>query len=454
MATISSLGIGSGIDLESLVQGLVNAEKAPLTRLQNQVTSYNTKISALGTLSSKLSSLRTAAQALKPSALQTAMEKFATNSGKLADDKIGSVTAGAGALQGSYTLDVKNLASGQKIAFGSAPANIASGGMLTIDLGKVENGAFAADSSRQINVTVGAGDSLESVAAAINREKSGVTASVVNGKNGKELLISGEEGAENAFRISGLGLDYDPAAASGNYRKISDAANAEIEIDGIAITSKSNKVTDALPGVTLELKSAGQTTLSVTTNSTEKLQKSLEDFVKAFNDAVGTINSLGAYNAETKVAGALQGNSLLRETQSALRNLVFGTELNGTTLSSIGVSFKGTDGTLSLDMDKLKAAVEKDPETIAKFAAEVGARFDDKLNSLAGTGGQIQSSQDSMKLSVKSLEKQQDSLTLRLEQVEARYRKQFAALDTLLADLNSTSSRLAQSLAGLQTSYK
>jgi flagellar hook-associated protein 2 len=200
----------------------------------------------------------------------------------------------------------------------------------------------------------------------------------------------------------------------------------------------------------------------VTKESETKLKSSLEAFVKAYNDANSSIRSLGAYDAETKKAGALQGNSVLRETQGLLSRLVFdqgnpGDATYGQTLSSIGVSFsKSGDGSLTIDAEKLAAAIAKNPDAVSSLAARVGAKFDDYntgLGGIVGTGGRIQTSTESLKTSVRDVEKRQEALELHMQKVEARYRAQFSALDVMISSLNSLSSSLAASLSGLSTSY-
>jgi flagellar hook-associated protein 2 len=428
MAAVTSLGAGSGIDLQGLLDNLMKIERQPIDTLNAKIASYNTKISALGTMSSKLSALQTAAKALKPATLQTPMEAFATYSGRLEDDKLGKVTVGTGAVTGNYRLDIVSVAQGQKTNIRAA--DMAMGGTLGVDLG---------DPSKDFTVNVTAGASLNDVANAINQKKSGVSATVVNGSGGQELILSGENG--KAFTVGGFTSATSQAASQ-----------AEVKIDGVSVVSDSNKFSDIITGVTLDISgtaAGNSTTLSVTKDSEEKLKSSLEAFVKAFNDAASTMGSLGSYNIETKVAGALQGNSLLRETQNTLSKLVSGTKLDGMSLSSIGISIKGTDGALALDAEKLKAAVAANPEAVAKFAAEVGKVFERSLNDIAGVGGRIQTSKDSFNATIRSQESRREALEKRMESIEQRYRSQFTALDTLVSKMNSTSNWLAQNLSSL-----
>ncbi|MDR1351362.1 MAG: flagellar filament capping protein FliD [Zoogloeaceae bacterium] len=448
MATFSAIGIGSGTDMATLLDGLMAVERRPLTAITNQVTSYNAKISALGTLQSKLSGLQTAAQALKPAVLQSALEKFASYTGTLADDKVGKVSVEAGAATGSYSLKVVSLAAGQKdisnaLAVDANGKAILTGGAFEI--------SFGAGDARNVSINTSAGETLEDLRNTINSNtaKSGVTASIINGSTGQRLVLNGEEGVANAFTASGGGITFNDDFAT------VAAQDAEIELDGVTITSSSNKIASALSGVTLDLAadSAGKTTtLAITRNTEDKLKTSLEAFVKAYNDAASSMASLGAYDAATKVAGALQGASVLRNAQNALSDLVFNTRDGDLTLSGIGISIKGTNGALELDAEKLAAAVAKDPAAIANFAAKIGTEFNKKIDGIAGTAGSIQTSKESLNVNIRDLEKRYAALESRLEKVEARYRAQFTALDVLLNKLNSTSSYLTQNLASLTAS--
>jgi flagellar hook-associated protein 2 len=436
------------MDLEGLVKGLMQVERLPLDNLKAKVTSFNTRISALGTLSSKLSSLQTAAKALKPDVLQAALEKFASYNASVANEDVASATVGAGAKSGSYSLEVTDLAQAQKSRIEGAAVDFSSG-PLTITFDDYD--PSDPDSRQPVTITPGS-NSLTSLANAINQSDSGVKATIVTANGGQHLVLTGEEGEKNGFSLSGLGLDSsDPI--NGGVTAVQGALDAKFTLDGLEITTSSNTVTDVLEGVTLNLKATttAPTTVTVTAEHGEKLQSSLEAFVKSFNDAVGSIKSLGSYDAESKKVGDLNGNRLLREAQSTLRNLVFEKDADERVLSDLGITFQ-KDGTLKLDSDKLASAVANDPEAVAKFAAHVGTRFNTEIDKMVGLSGTIQTSTDSIKTNVRNLEKQQEALEARLVKIEARYRSQFGALDSLIANMNSTSSYLASQLSSLSSS--
>jgi len=429
-STWSSLGVGSGLDLESLVTGLMSVERQPLETLKTQLSSYNTKISALGTLTSKLSALQTAAKDLKPATLQSALDKYGTFTGKLGNESVATAEIGSGASSGSYSLEVTQLAQAQKTRLQGVDA---SQNFEIYD----KNGAKILDVTASSN-------SLESLANAITKAGVGIGATVVGG----QLVLTGQEGEDNEFTVGG------GAVGSATSTTVQSAQDAKLTIDGISITSSSNTVKDAVTGVTLNLKAtnAGSpTTVSVTADYGEKITEKLNAFVKAFNDVVSTVKSLGSYDSETGAAGTLNGHRVLRDTQSALRSLVNEQSASGMTLNKLGITYT-KDGTLTLDADKLAQAVTDNASAVADFASEIGTRFNTGVDRLITTGGSVQSATDSMKANVANLEKRQTDMEARLESVEARYRKQFSALDTLMASLNSTSSYLTQQLASLSSS--
>lgn len=480
MATISSLGVGSGLDLSTLLTNLMTAEQQPLLSLQKKEATVTARISALGTLKGALSALQTGAQSLIPATGQSATAKFSTFSAAVADNTIASATASTGAVKGSYPLEVTTLAQAQRLTSpassdtaGTAAltAGLAAGGTLKIELGALTGTAgsfsFAADSARELNITIAAGSTLEQVRDAINAAAtdSRVSATIINGDGGKQLVLtSGKSGTANVMKLSGsagmTGLDYNPAGAgSGTLSQASGsggqaASDAVFKLNGITVTRSTNTVTDVLDGVTLNLLKANvgtPTTLTINQDSTSSLTASLNTFIKSYNDAASAMKNLGYYDATTKKAGSLQGDATLRGAQSQIRNLAQ-TKAGGTsvyqTLSDIGVSLQ-TDGTLKLDTTKLNNAVTADYAGVALLASTIGTTFKTSLDNLVGASGNITAATDSANRMIKDFDKRQLALEARLTQIEARYRKQFSALDTLVANMNKTSTYLTQQLATL-----
>jgi len=164
------------------------------------------------------------------------------------------------------------------------------------------------------------------------------------------------------------------------------------------------------------------------------------------------MGGLGTYNATTKIAGALQGDSSLRTAQSQVRSQLFGTVAGGSSayqrLSDIGVSV-AKDGTMSLDTTKLSAAANSDFTGVANLVAKVGDTYNKTLEGIVGTTGSLVSATTGVTRMIKDLTNRQNTLSDRLTKIEANYRKQFTALDTLVASMNKTSTYLTQQLASL-----
>lgn len=465
---ISSLGAGSGLDLNSLLTGLMQSEQIPLVALQRQEASYQSRISALGTLQGALSSLQTAAGSMVPATGTTAVVKYTTFTASIADTTIASASASTGAVAGSYSLEISALAKSQRLVtpayVGGSAATVIATGSLLIEFGKLDGGVYTGDSLRSKTITIDSSNAtLGGLRDAINAANIGASATIVNGTGGAQLVLSSNEtGLSNVIRLSGLtAFDYNPVANTGTMTQAAlqggqAATNAAFTLNGIAATSSTNTVTGVLDGVTLNLlkttAALTPTTLKVSKDSIGSLTSSLNAFVKAYNDANKAMSELGAYNATTKAAGALQGSSTLRTAKNQMRSLVFNATAGGTSpyqhLSNIGVSL-GKDGSLSLDSAKLTAAVAADPTSVANLVSAVGSAYKTGIEGLVGSTGSITAATDGANRTIKDLTKRQQALSDRLTVIQANYTKQFTALDSLIAGMKQTSSYLSQQLANL-----
>ncbi len=462
MATITSLGTGSGMDLESLVTKLMTVEKVGLTNLQKKQSSYETKFTAMGALNSVLSSLQTAAKGLQPATLKTPLSTFATFTAQLSNEAVGKASAADGAVSGTYSLEVTQLAQGNRLkssSFSSSATAITStAGTITLELGSMTSGYT---SNKSIPINLSAGATLENLRNAINQSDAGVTATIINGTAGSQLVLTGPEGANNVLRLSSSdisGFNFDPTVTgTQGWSETQAAKDAAFLLNGIAATSHTNTVQGVLDGVTLELagtNTGAPTTLKISQEHTENMTKALEAFVTAYNTAYSKMTSLGAYNAETKVAGELQGNSTLRFATTQVRQTLFGVTSGTTgspyqTLNNIGVKI-GTDGKLSLDKTVLASAIKADPTTVAQLAANVGEAYDTAVGRMTGSGGPISIATNGLTSTINDFKARQEKLQLRLDAIESRYRAQFSALDKLVSSLTSTGDFLSSFISSLQ----
>lgn len=462
---ISSPGVGSNLDVNGIISQLMAVEQRPLFALGTKEAGFQAEISAFGSLKSVLSSLNSAASALIPSSTQTASEKFTSYTATVADTTIASVTTTAAAVAGSYALEVTQLATAHRLESGVAPT--ITNGTLTIAIGTYTPAGAPTTFTQKtgtnaIDITIDStNNTIEGVRDAINAAKAGVNATVVNGDAGKQLIIeSNSTGTDSAIRIAGTtGFVYDPTEATPDTMTVNVAAlDATLKINGIDITSQSNTVSSAINGITLKLLKgpvAPETSVSTTltiARSNSSVTTLLNAFIKAYNDANTTIKNLGKYDAATKSAGPLNGDSTLRATETRMRNTI-NTKIDGLTgnyqrLSDIGVTMD-KDGVLSLDTGKLDAAITADFADVATVVAGYGTSFKTATDTLIGASGILDARNDGLNASIATIGQQRTVLQARLQQIEARYRKQFGALDALISSFTQTSAYLQQQLANL-----
>ncbi|QDX81333.1 hypothetical protein B9N43_08810 [Denitratisoma sp. DHT3] len=402
MAGLSSPGVGSGLDINSLVSRLMEVERLPLAKLDKQEADYQAKITAYGTLKGAFSSLQTAVKTLNSTT------RFNTTKATVADTSVLSATTNSIAKPGTHSIEVSFLAQQHKLASAAFadPAATLGSGTLTIDFGSYDGDAneFTVNgdkTSKSITID-SSNNSLAGIRDAINQAKIGVSASLINDGEGYRLTLSSDDaGKANSMRIlvsdgdgnntdlNGLSrLAYDPTAggAGKNLQQSQPAQNAEFKIDGIFISKSTNVVGDALPGVTLNLlkttESNKPTTLTVA-RDTAGVKSAVEGFVKAYNDLAGTVQGLGGYDFKTQKGGILQGDATLRGVQSQMRNLLSQRlefadgGLNA--LSDIGVSFQ-RDGTLSLDSARLDKVLADPSKNVASLFATMGVPSDSLIS--------------------------------------------------------------------------
>ena len=337
--------------------------------------------------------------------------------------------------------------------FTSASASITQG-TLKLSIGTGTEREITIDSSN---------NTLEGIKNTINNGSYGVTASLVtvSATDVRLVLSSSTVGTAGQIKLSGINeLSFDPGTGTGALSQAAAdggqaAQGSIIKLNGVTINNTSNTVTDALQGVTLNLTavSNSQTTLTISQEKTSSLNTSINSIVKAFNELNKSIRDLGKYDEATKSGGVLLGNSTLRQISSSIKS-AFQAAPSGLTsntikrLSDIGVEVE-KDGSLTFDATKLTSATSKDYDAVALLAASFGKTAKTLTDNMLGTKGSITSASDGLSTSVERLNDQREVLVRRLTQIETRYKRQFSALDSLLASMNSTSSYLQQQLSNL-----
>ena len=391
---LSSPGIGSGLDVNGIVSKLMTAESQPLTALDAKEAKQQTRLTAFGTLKGALSSFQSNLVALSDPA------KFTAVTANFSDTTLASASASSSAVTGSHSVEIQTLAQAQKLKsanFANTSATVGSG-TLTIQFGTYNSGTFTLnpDKAAQSIIISPSNSSLSGIRDAINQANAGVNASIVNDGTGNRLVVASQDtGLSNALKITATDTDgnntdnaglsqlvYDASTGgTTNMTQTMAASNATLVIDGISISKASNNITDAIEGVTLNLLKANPGTTSTLNLSrdTAGIQNVVSSFVKSFNDLNKTIVDLSKYDAATKRASILTGDSTVRSIQTRIRSAISDplTTAGGglSLLSETGISFQ-SDGTLKLDSAKLSKALNDPTKDISTLFASVGKTSD------------------------------------------------------------------------------
>lgn len=414
IGTLSSMGIGSNLDVNGIISKLMSIESQPLTNMQVQQATYNADLSAWGQLNSAFSAFTQSITTATLASTFQAMQASSSNSGAV------TANATSTAQAGSHTLNVSTLAQAQTLDsadFADTNSTVVGTGSLTIQFGTFTpanstNGTPAlftpnANTTAQTITIDSAHDTLQGVETAINAANAGVTASIVNDGTGNRLVItSNNSGVANSLKITAqdssgnpltgtaagqLGqFAYDPTAAAGSGQNLSQTVkpqDATFTLDGIAIDKSTNTVTDALPGVTLNLTGSGTSSVSVT-QSTGGVTSAIQDFVSAYNQLWNALTSYTTYNSTSKSAGLLNGNPVAMGMQEALPR-VLGSNIagwNGTlkSLADIGVTLQ-KDGTLAVNSTTLNNVLQNHFSDVAGIFSTVGSATDSLVNYAGST---------------------------------------------------------------------
>lgn len=455
---ISAAGVGSGLDVGSIINQLMAVERQPLTRLQDQQKGFQSKLSAFGQLKSAMSKLQDAAATMAKSTT------FSATTASAGDTKAFTVSSTASAQTGSYNIEVQQLARAQRVATNATTAPTIGEGSLTISLGRyAEDGSFTAAADGEKTISLAAGASLSDLRTAINNANAGVSAQIINNGTVDQLVISSKEtGAAQAFKLSGTGglagFSYDAGSAPTGLTTVQQAKDARLSIDGLAIARGSNTITDAIDGVTLTLAkpTEGETALTVTRDD-ETAKKAIDEFAKAWNELNTLIRTQTSYDAANKKAGTLNGDASVRSIQGQLRS-VLANPLSGmsgaTMLSDAGISFK-TDGSMSVDTKKLAEALADPSKKIGELFAGNGTiegfakTLETRIKGMLDTDGLLSARTEGINRTIKSFDSRIEAFEVRLTRVEARYSAQFTALDAAMSSMSTTSAYLTQQLASL-----
>jgi flagellar hook-associated protein 2 len=463
--------------VSSIVSQLVAVERKPIEQLQAQATTIQTKLSSFGLLQSYTTNVRDIAERLAKPEFWTATAASSGDSGSVAATSVSTAAAG------TYLVNVTALAKAQNLAskaYASSTETVGSGN-LHIEFGAWDDGltTFTADPGKvAVDIAIGAGeDTLEAIKTKINTAQIGVTAAIVNDADGAKLVLTSvSTGARSAVRITATDNDgndtdaaglsalaFDPPTAAGQMTQTQAGRNAAATINGLPVSSATNKLENVIAGVTLTL---GKETTSPVEVKVQQditsLKKAIADFAKAFSDINGYITQQTKYDAASKKAAALQGDRSTLTLQSNLRTLFLDSSsasLVYSRLSDIGMELQA-DGSMKVNDAKLSAALAAQPAEVAKLftstvstdSAEHGfaVRAKALAAQLIGSDGAITTRTKGLRDSIARNQHEQDRLEKRVALIQQRLSKQYGALDTMMSRINTTNSSLTQALDALR----
>lgn len=482
-------GIGSGIDIDSIVKSMVAAERAPKeTQLANLEKKTTTQITAVGALKGAISDFQTALGGLnKP-------ELFQARSASSSKSELVGITAATTASAGSYQVEVKSLATSSKVALHSfknsvdEPATFGSG-TLMVRVGEGGKSlSFEVDESN--NTLAGVRDAINKAGIEI-----GVSATIVTDDTGARLVLSSTAtGKGEDITVQAVSLDpskgrfdlaklenlspiqqpdvnnfdteqeYQDAlavyAADPGPKTLQAAQSAQISVDGMLVTSKTNKIESAIEGVTLDLKAKTPANEPLTISVAEDkagVKKQIQSFVDSYNKLIGVINAqtkvTSVGDGKAPVTGALVGDATARTLLGTIRSELTNVQGDGAlrALADLGITTQ-KDGTLKIDDAKLGKAMDSNfTELPALFTGEKGlaSRLDAKLKPYTETGGILEQRNKAMTETISKIDDQKEDLNRRIASLQERLYKQFNAMDLLVGQLSNTSNSLIASLENL-----
>jgi flagellar hook-associated protein 2 len=454
---VSALGAGSGVDFTKLATDIAAASFAvQRDTLTAKKTTLEAQISAAGQLRGSINSLASAlGDRIRNGDLSP--------KGTLANAAVAKVSVLTGFTpQGTFGLEVTQLAQGQTLLGGTYASGeaLVGAGTLTLRFGTVSGASFSADAARSpIDITVTGTDTLASLATKINQASGGaVSAYVANGTGGAQLVLKGKEGAANGFVLEAAGaggaaapgdlsfLGWSPAGGTGTLRAA--ARDAAFSLDGVAMTSASNRVTGLPGGFALDLTgtNAGAPTTLTFASNTGAISAVMSDFVAALNDVVTQLTSLAAPNG-----GDLASDPGARELRRDLAALAGQVVMPGAapgeprTLGDLGLALN-RDGTFKLDTARLNRTLETSPDgaaamftigasgvfaTIDRFARETGLGSDP--GSLGGSVKRFEAQKAASDKRLAKIAEQQEALRERLTREFTASERRVAASQSTLA---------------------
>lgn len=479
--------VGSGLDVEAIVKALVDADVAPKTNsINRREVSINAEVTAIGSLTSVLSSLETS---LTDLADASAFNLLTIDN----PDSVESVQTGSPTV-GSYSIDVNSLAASQVLASSgfASSSTVVGTGTLTFKIGSPTYASgsagaysgFTADDTKTVTITIdGTNNTVSGIRDAINASSVGITASLVlDGTQTRLLLTADDSGAGTAISVSTddddlddtnssglsqLAYNIDSGSFVGNVTEARSSKDASFTLNGLALSSSSNTINNLVDGLDVTLKKVTTSTDTIRiSKDASGIEAKVSAFVDAYNSYQTTLSSLMDYE---DAAGALAGDSTARRIQSAIRATTTGIQnLAGnayTALSDIGIT-SDRYGKLEIDSSTFQSKLTADPDAMQKLfaGATIATNLNDNTDSTGladllvadidtytnSSTGMLTAMTTRLNEALSDIEDDRLDVIARMESLEERYTRQFTAMDTLVGRLQGTSDFLTNQMDAIK----
>jgi len=444
-------GIGSGLDIGGLVSQLVAAEAEPVNaRLNNKQTDLDSELSAFGTLKSALSAFQTSVTKLEDT------KTFQVFTPSSSNESVFTASTDTTAVAGSYSIEVVQLAKAEKLRSVdfTDSSEVVGTGTLDISLGAA---TFQLTIDSTNNTLAGIRDAIN---AAVDNP--GISASLITVDSGTQLILtSNEVGASNTISVTAVdnattdGFDL-TRLDSVNLTNLQTASDAIINVDSQTVTRNSNSFSDVISGITFNLVKAQPGTIETLSvvSDTQTIKKDIQSFVTNYNTLVGVMKGLSNYDISTKVAGPLNGDSVVRGIEGSLRQarsaVVSGAFAN---MSSLGITLDDT-GSLKIDDAALDANIASSLSDVKQFFSAsdgIAQTFSAAISGYVESNGIIDTRRDGLQNRLDGIGDSREALNRRMASLELRLNKQFTAMDILVSQLRNTGTFLTQQLKSLPT---
>lgn len=459
---VNILGAGSGVDVKSLAENLVAAERAPKQQLiESKIARSEAKISGYAAMMAAMSGFKTAVDALDTKN-ELASVKLASNSSAVVPTVTGNPALA------NHQINVVSLAAAQRSissAYAATTTALNGGAAMTLSL-SINGGA-----SSTINVDAGS-DTPEGVVSAINAANAGVTAELVDTGDpdgtGERyvILVRGEEGADQNFTLSGSnGMSFTTVSGF-------EASDAEVVVNGVTVIRSTNQLTDVIPGLRLDLAqtTAGSSILVQVARDSDALKSKVQALVDSYNQMISDFKILTGPKSddpEDVYSGSLSGESLVRSVTSQIRSVLFGESDTATdsvsTFRQLGISVD-RDGVMSLDTDTFDEAVATQFDDLSEALAGrqvvddelqygLSASLSNRLRDLMAPTGVVMTQSNTAETLVTRYNEDLAKLETRMEGILARYTKQFAAMESLVGQMTSLRESLKSQFENMSAMY-